>query len=134
MNKYRLIFVAIYLILDIIYVGLSKNVYDKAVINIQGKPMSSRIISALIAYGCMGLGWFYLAAPRAEKWSKTMHPALAGFLAGLIYGLLVIGTFNFTLNAMFDKWSDGIMIRDLIWGISYSIFITIIYSIILSKY
>ena len=77
----------------------------------------------------MGLGWFFLAAPTAERWAKTMHPAIAGLLAGLLYGILVIGTFNFTLNAMFDKWAGKIMIRDLMWGIGWGTLVTVIYSV-----
>ena len=136
MLKYRYIFVAIYLVVDLIYVTLSKGTYDNAVKMIQGKsmPIPARFSSALAAYTCMVLGWFFLAAPTAERWSKTMHPALAGFLAGLVYGLLVIGTFNFTLNAMLDNWSGYIFIRDLLWGISWSIIITTTYSIVLSKF
>jgi uncharacterized membrane protein len=129
MWKLRLLFTFIYLIVDIIYVGISKGVYDNATKMIQGRPMSARIPAALAAYACMALGWYVFAAQTAERWSLQMNPILAGFLAGLVYGLLVIGTFNLTLNAMFDKWSGNIMIRDMIWGIGWGTTVTIIYII-----
>lgn len=124
----RFIFLSIYLIVDFIYVVLSKNVYDNATIKIQGTPMKNRFLSIIAAYICMGLGWYYLTAPTAERWSKNMHPILAGSLAGLIHGLMIIGTLNFTLNAMLNKWSEEIMIRDLSWGIGWPIILTLSYT------
>ena len=125
----RLLFVIIYIIIDIIYVFSSKRVYDDVATKIQGSPMTNRGLSAVFAWICMGLGWYYLTSQIALKWSLTMHPVLAGFLAGLIHGLLCIGTFNFTLNAMLNKWSGNIMIRDLSWGIGWSILVTILFTI-----
>ena len=127
MWKLRLVFTFIYILVDIVYVGISKKVYDNAAKMIQGTPMSARIPAALAAYACMGLGWYVFAAQTAERWSSDIHPILAAAFAGLIYGLLVIGTFNFTLNAMFDKWSNGIMTRDLTWGIGWGTLVTVLY-------
>lgn len=133
MINYRLVFVSIYIIVDLIYVFSSKQVYDNATKRIQGSPMANRGLSVLFAYTCMGLGWYFLTSQIALKWSLTMNPILAGFLAGLIHGLLCIGTFNFTLNAMFTNWKDGIMIRDLSWGIGWSILVTILFIITKKK-
>jgi len=129
MWKLRLLFTFIYIIVDLCYVGISKGAYDNAAKMIQGSPMSARIPTALAAYSCMALGWYVFAAQTAEKWSLQMNPILAGFLSGLVYGLLVIGTFNFTLNAMFDKWSNGIMKRDMLWGIGWGTLVTVLYMI-----
>lgn len=132
MWKLRLIFAAIYIVIDICYVALSKGAYDNAVKMIQGSPMSGRIPAALAAYSCMAIGWYVFAAQTAERWALQINPILAGFLSGFVYGLLVIGTFNFTLNAMFNKWSDGILKRDMLWGIGWGTLVTIIY-IVLAK-
>ena len=129
MWKLRLLFTFIYIIVDLCYVGISKGAYDNAAKMIQGSPMSARIPTALAAYGCMALGWYVFAAQTAEKWSLQMNSILAGFLSGLVYGFLVIGTFNLTLNAMFDKWSNGIMKRDMLWGIGWGTLVTVLYMI-----
>lgn len=129
----RLIFVATYIVGDLFYVSTSKSVYDAAVTKIQGSPMPSspsRYIAAAAAWSCMALGWYFLTARVTELWaSKGMNPVLAGFLAGLINGLAVIGTFNLTLYAMMDKWAGAIMIRDMIWGIGWVTLLTTVYGV-----
>ena len=45
----RILFVIIYIIVDIMYVYISKNRYDSTVINIQNAPMPNRYIIALSA-------------------------------------------------------------------------------------
>jgi len=119
----KIYFLILYLIIDLIYVNISRDVYDNTTVNIQGSPMKVRPYSVLFAYLSMLLGWYYFVTPKIK--SKDYYNAIT---TGIIYGLSVYGTFNFTCNAMFNNWNTGILIRDLTWGISCSIFITLLYS------
>jgi uncharacterized membrane protein len=135
--NYRLLFAFLYIIVDLIYVYTSKSVYDNAVTNIQGSPMPtglSRIIAAMIAWTCMALGWYYLTASYVNTLiASGVSPLRAGAFAGFINGLAVIGTFNFTVHAMFTNYGAKIMIRDLMWGIGWVTLLTIMYAIIVSR-
>lgn len=127
--KLRYIFAAVYILVDILYVGFSRDVYNVATKQIQGTGMANRLWAALAAYTCMVLGWFFLAAPAAER-ATSLISAIG---VGIVYGLLVIGTFNFTLHAMLTNWAGYIMIRDLMWGITWSTVVTVMYYIINKK-
>ena len=133
----RLLLVIIYILVDIIYVYFSKNVYDAVVISIQGSSMPisiSRVISAVSAWTCMALGWYFLTTSLVDKWlSLGLNPYKVGLMAGLINGLLVIGTFNFTNYAMFTNYTISLMIRDMLWGIGWVTLITIIYAVLYNK-
>ena len=134
MNKQqlRVFFAVLYIVIDIVYVYFSKNVYDEAVIRIQGNPMPvgpTRIIAAMSAWICMSIGWYFLTTTLADKWiASGMSPIAAGAAAGFINGLVVIGTFNLTLHGMFTNYGSTIMTRDMIWGIGWVTVLTILYS------
>lgn len=130
----RILFVIIYIIVDIIYVYISKNRYDSTVINIQNAPMPNRYIIALVAWICMAIGWYFLTTTLLDKYiSNGMAPILAGALSGFITGLTIFGTFNFTVRAMFINYDIPLLIRDMIWGIGWITIITIIYAVLYNK-
>lgn len=124
----RLIATALYIIGDIAYVMVSSPVYTQAAMKVSGFANTGSItrtrivVSAVAAWTCMALGWYFFAAPVALSWvPKVKSSLLAGILAGFLWGLVIIGTFNFTIAAMFQNWSANIMIRDIAWGILWSI-------------
>jgi uncharacterized membrane protein len=129
----KLLFACIYIIVDLTYVYISRGVYNDAVKLIQGNAGfptgTTRLIAACSAWICMAIGWYFLTTRLVAEWSLMMHPVLAGFLAGLVNGFVVIGTFNLTLHAMFEKWQGAIMIRDMIWGIGWVTIVTMLYSL-----
>ena len=132
--NWRLFFAVLYIVVDLVYVFLSKGVYDAAVTAVQGSPMptgTSRIIAAVGAWTCMAVGWYFLTTALVAKWVATgMSAAAAGALAGFINGIVVIGTFNLTLHAMFANYGAKIMSRDMLWGIGWVTILTTIYSIV----
>ena len=140
MDYTRLVFVVAYIIIDLVYVVLSKPVYDLVVKSIQGEFMRSlsgigSYIAFFGAYTCMALGWYFLAAGTGLRWSKTgtMSPMVAGTLAGLVFGLSVIGTFNFTLYLMFKNYNAKIVMRDMLWGVGWPTVITMIYVVFVTR-
>ena len=132
--NWRLFFAVLYIVIDLVYVSLSKSVYDAAVKGIQGSPMptgTTRIIAAVGAWTCMAVGWYFLTTALVDKWvTAGMSAAAAGALAGFINGLVVIGTFNLTLHAMFANYGAAIMTRDMLWGIGWVTVLTTIYSVV----
>lgn len=114
----RLTFMAAYLLTDLVYVLLSKSYYEDTVIAIQGKGLpAGRTPDALVAYALLAVGWFFVAAPSAKLWlEKGYRPAAAGAIAGLFYGLVLYGVYNFTLRAEFEAYGAGIALRDTCWG------------------
>jgi len=135
----RAIFVAIYIIIDVIYVTLSRTAYENVAKDIQGSGFpvfkSTRIAAATIAYSSMILGWLILVAPLVEQkvaTSKNIITAVkSSAFIGFIFGVLVYGVFNGTLHTMFEKYNTNIMVRDLVWGISWATVLTSIYGYVL---
>ena len=135
MDQLRIIFTVIYILVDLAYVVYSKPVYDYVVKQIQGSSMRSlngkmSYFAFVGAYTCMALGWYFFAAGTATLWAKTMHSLYAAFLAGLVFGLTVIGTFNFTLYLMFDKYTIHILLRDMLWGVGWATTATVAYMVL----
>jgi uncharacterized membrane protein len=116
--------VVLYLIIDMAYVLLSKDTYASAISKVTTRtvPRNNLFRYALAAYVVLGMGWYFIAAPMAQMWAaqEGNQPILWAALAGAIYGAVLYGTFNFTVAAMFDGWSLNIIIRDMLWGISWS--------------
>jgi uncharacterized membrane protein len=114
-----LAWVAAYLAMDVAYVVASNGTYMRYVSKISGGPPKNKTkvaVSALIAYSLMAVGWAYIVVPAAERLAKRHGKALAGAIAGGLYGLVLYGVFNGTVGAMFDGWTYGVMLRDTLWG------------------
>lgn len=123
MDTLRLTWVALYIIVDIAYVFLSYPFYKRAFDKIRGsnsKP-ANRIWAVVASWVVLGLGWYYFAAPTAVKWApKIGCPYRSGAIVGILYGLVVYGTWNFIMAAFFIEWTPAIMLRDLAWGILWA--------------
>jgi uncharacterized membrane protein len=116
----RLLFAALYVLVDAGYVINFKADYQSAIKQICALDMPSRSMAGILAYLFMALGWLVFAVPTADRWGKCLKRPFNGLLAGAFYGMAVYGTFNFTLNVMFSGWAGHIMMQDLLWGISWS--------------
>lgn len=128
----RIYFVVLYLLVDILYVGLSSSTYNRAILGIQGAAApglrGTRAVAAVIAWGTLLLGWAVFAAPKAIEWSKRMRPWAAGAAAGAIYGAALYGVFNGTLHAMLSGWGTAIAVRDFLWGTLWGAALTAMYA------
>lgn len=133
-NLIRILFAFAYLTIDLIYVVLSKAYYEKYAIAIQGSGFPfSRLIGAVLAYTALVIGWWFFAIGLAQQFTTTMHPLVAGALAGAIYGFVVYGVFNGTMYVMFKKYDSNVLLRDLLWGMTSASVITGIYMYIVTK-
>lgn len=123
----RLLFTAFYLVVDIIYVLISKTFYADVVKQIQNQPpRTSRkpfiMPISLLTYAIMGIGWFVLVAPVAEL--SSLRSTLS---QALLVGLLMYGVFNGIMYVMFDAWSAMVAFRDLAWGLSWMSILSTLY-------
>jgi uncharacterized membrane protein len=135
MNRAAILAVIIYLVVDITYVFLSKDFYQSVVKDIQGRysePRSSVLVAALLSYSCMALGFLVLVVPLVTKRIQDgMSVLRAALPIGLTFGLVMYGVFNFTLHAMFDNYTLHVILRDLVWGVTWATTSTIIYAALL---
>ena len=124
MRLIRLIFVAIYLTVDIVLA--SRSAYEGRVKAIQGTGYSKKpdiMAFAGFAYACMAIAWWVLVAERIHD-ETTYLEALkySGVLALAMYGV-----FNGTLYVMFEKWDVAIAVRDTLWGVTWLTVLTTAY-------
>jgi len=128
----RIIFVVLYLFVDILYVTIAHPIYDKLVQNIQHTKTSLdslRIAAAVGAYACMAIGWYVLVAPLVEMGIKNgVCPTVAAIKYGLVFGLVIYGVFNFTNYVMFQKYSLNVLALDILWGITWVTSLTYLYA------
>lgn len=129
----RIVFVLLYLVVDVIYVTLSRNAYESVVKRIQNKGFPgmsvSRLSAAAFAYISLAIGWMFLVAPVIESEVKSQIDLIyVGGFYGAIYALAVYGVFNGTLHVMFEQYDGKIMLRDMIWGLSCITIFSILYA------
>ena len=139
----RIYYTLAILVIDFIYVYMSRHTYGKVFASIQHGTvhMSTQrlFVSILGAYSCMALGWYYLVATKIEqlvgnpKSNTVIENFLKGAWCGFLYAALVYGVYDFTQFATLGDWSGYIMYRDLAWGFASSIILSGIYAVVLYK-
>jgi len=133
---WKFIFVATYLLVDLVYIYLSRSIYVATTNRIQGNNsgFAARPLGALLAYVSLIVGWVLLAVPwiesriRSEAKISVVTALGYGLAGGLLYGLTVYGVFNGTLYAMFRGYDIGIVVRDLAWGLTSASILSVAYA------
>lgn len=131
----RFLFAAIYLTVDLIYVVLSKTYYERYAARIQGKGFpSGRLMGGVLSYAALVIGWWFFATRLADELAKRFHHAVAGAMAGALYGFVVYAVFNGTMYVMFENYDHRVLARDLMWGVISATTITSMYMIARKAY
>ena len=102
---YLLLTSIIMLILDSIYLNITKNHFNKEVMNIQGSGISLNIYGAIMTYILMLLGLYYFIFKRNGS-----------VLDAFILGIVIYGVFEGTTKAIFNNWSWISVLIDTLWG------------------
>jgi hypothetical protein len=128
------IFVSIYIAVDFLYVSLARPAYNRAVKAISGSSIPSgkkgALLAVLLAYVSMILGWLFLVVPTIKYMISTgVAKWQAGLVAGLAYALTIYGVFNGSLYVMFNNWDVKIFAQDMVWGLSWTTLITVLFAI-----
>ena len=112
--KHRLISTATLLILDFLWIGLYMGSrYSTMIKNIQGTPMKTNWLYAVIAYTLMVIGLNHFVLPNINVKNVTIKDSLT---YGFIFGLVLYGVYDFTIGAVLKKWSMPLAILDVLWG------------------
>lgn len=98
------------LLLDIIFIGLNKNMWETNVQSIQKSPLKINFSYGIIAYILIILGVCVFVLPiKTECIYKKMF-------IGFIWGLITYGIFDFTNLSLFKDYSLNTAIMDTFWG------------------
>lgn len=129
----RILFLVIYLIIDITYVTMSSSFYQNVVTKIQHKPMqklrANTFAYAILSYAILGLAWFVFVPATMGYLQQTLRVSVvvSAALSGFLLGLAIYGVFNFTNAVMFEKYDLPVLLRDMAWGVSWLTFLSTAY-------
>ena len=95
----------IMLLLDSVYLFLTKTIFGEMVAKIQRTAMQFRLAGAVIVYLLLAVGLYYfIVKPERNAWEAAL------------LGLVIYGTFDFTNYAMLKNYDLKIAIMDTVWG------------------
>ena len=95
----------ILLLIDSVYLFLTKAIFGEMVAKIQRTAIQFRLEGAIIVYLLLAVALYYF----------IVKPGLSVWEAGLL-GLVIYGTFDFTNYAMFKNYDLKTAIMDTVWG------------------
>jgi uncharacterized membrane protein len=93
------------LLLDSVYLSLTKETYAQNVAAVQKAPMQVRLIGAAVCYPLLAVALDRFVLSR----NGTTTDAF-------LLGLLLYGVYNSTNYATLSNWSGGLAVQDTIWG------------------
>ena len=103
---YNLLILGIVLLLfDSIYLNLISNIFNEQIKKIQGTNIKMNYNGAIIAYIFLILGLYYFII----KPNRSIKDAF-------LLGLVIYGVYEGTNYALFNNWSEYIVIIDTLWG------------------
>ena len=93
------------ILVDSVYLYLTKSIFGEMIVRIQKFAIQPRYWSAAVVYILLSLGlyWFIL---------KPNRPVWEAFL----FGIIVYGVFDFTSHAIFKKYDLSVAVMDTVWG------------------
>ena len=109
--KLAIIFSIIFLILDLAWINFFKLMFNPMIENIQGSKVEINIYGAILAYIVMIITYL----------SICFNGDKPDYFRGLMFGLAIYGTYEFTNLTMFSKWNIKILIIDIMWGLFVSL-------------
>jgi uncharacterized membrane protein len=93
------------LVLDILYISIIYNKFDKLITDVQGAPIKLNIYSAILCYSCIICMLYYFII----KQNKSV-------LDAVILGVCTYGIYEFTNMSILNKWDMNIALTDTLWG------------------
>jgi uncharacterized membrane protein len=116
MLKTYLLFLLVYILVDLVWIYGAQNMHLKMVQDVQGSSLSANMYAALLYYLLAGLLFACIVKPYATTEKDVIK------LAALL-GLLMFGTFDLTNKALFKGYTWKYVILDMMWGV-FSITLT----------
>jgi uncharacterized membrane protein len=109
--KLAIIFSIIFLILDLAWINFFKLIFNPMIENIQGSKVVINYYGAILTYIVIIITYL----------SICFNGDKPDYFRGLMLGLAVYGTYEFTNLTMFTKWNPKILIIDIMWGLFVSL-------------
>jgi uncharacterized membrane protein len=113
----------IILALDAVFLTLSKDLFARQVMLVQGTAMKVNIPSAAVCYVLIVLGLYYfvlrhIIVPNATSTAASIQTMRLGdgIRAAFFLGILVYGVYETTTLAILRNWSPMTAVIDTTWG------------------
>lgn len=100
-----LIVALVFVLLDSIYLNLTKAYFDKQIKLIQGKSIELNIAGLLLCYTFLIFGFNYFIIQKQQS-----------VLDAFFLGLVIYAVYEFTNYALFANWTILTVIMDTLWG------------------
>lgn len=99
------IVLVLFLLLDSVYLYLTKNMFGEMVARIQRVAMQVRLWSAAVVYLLLAIVMYHFVIKKKfQIWEAVL------------LGLAIYGVFDFTCYAMFKNYDLRIALMDTLWG------------------
>jgi uncharacterized membrane protein len=113
----------IVLALDAVFLTLTKDLFARQVMLVQGTAMTVNIPSAAVCYVLIVLGLYYfvlrhIIVPNATSAAASIQTMRIGdgVRAAFFLGILVYGVYETTTLAILRNWSPMTAVIDTTWG------------------
>ena len=113
----------IVLALDAVFLTLSKDLFARQVMLVQGTAMKVNILSAAVCYILIVVGLYYfvlrhIIVPNATSATASIQTMRIGdgMKAAFFLGILVYGVYETTTLAILRNWSPMTALIDTTWG------------------
>lgn len=106
-----IIFLIVYLIIDIVWVVGARKIHSNTVELVQNAPITINFIPVMMYYLIAPLSYVFII----KRYARSMSESLG--LAALV-GLLMFGAFDLTNKAIFKNYPWSYVIMDMAWGIT----------------
>jgi uncharacterized membrane protein len=113
----------IVLALDAVFLTLTKDMFARQVMLVQGTAMNVNIPSAAVCYILIVLGLYYfvlrhIIVPNATSVAASIQTMRLGdgIRAAFFLGILVYGVYETTTLAILRNWSPMTAVIDTTWG------------------
>lgn len=95
----------IFVVLDFMYLNITKNYFSNQVKSVQGTPIQMNFLGTIICYLFLiiGLNYFIIKPNRSVQ-------------DAFLLGLIIYGVFETTNLAIFKNWSYISVLLDTTWG------------------
>ena len=100
-----LIIAIVLVLLDSVYLNLTKEYFSKQIARIQGKPIELNMIGVLLCYTFLIFGFNYFIVQKQQS-----------VLDAFFLGLVIYAVYEFTNYALLANWSILTVIMDTLWG------------------
>ena len=97
--------VAVMLVLDSVYLSLTREFWGNVVKSVQNSKIVLRYLPAALVYALLTIGLSYFILQRGARVDEAF-----------LYGVVVYGVYELTNRAILDRWPMSAVLLDTLWG------------------